>query len=140
MTERNCYRQVIESGSRFVYLVMLLMSLAVRGEAANCTNYPFKIAEFDIIFGQGISSEGSVLDLAVEFGIIVRSGAWYAYKDAKIGQGRDNTRDYLKANPLVSKEVEAQVRAKMAEKLNSGNGDSTPDFIPDDDDDIPPEE
>ncbi len=45
MTERNCYRQVIESGSRFVYLVMLLMSLAVRGEAANCTNYPFKIAE-----------------------------------------------------------------------------------------------
>lgn len=101
---------------------------------------PFKVAEFDIIFGQGISTEGCILDLAVEQGIIVRSGAWYAYKDAKIAQGRDNARDYLKANPLISREVDALVRAKLAEKLSSGLVDSAPDFISEDADDIPPEE
>lgn len=87
---------------------------------------PFKIAEFDIIFGQGISKESSVLDLAAEFGIIQKSGAWYAYNDSKIAQGRDNARDYLKANPELCKEVDALVRQKLAEKMGNLNNDFTP--------------
>ncbi|MBC7544072.1 MAG: recombinase RecA [Candidatus Sericytochromatia bacterium] len=74
---------------------------------------PFKVAEFDLIFGEGISAEGSVLDLAAEFGMVVKSGAWYAYKDQKIGQGRDNAREYLRANPDVAKEIEKAVRKQL---------------------------
>lgn len=74
---------------------------------------PFKEAEFDIMFGQGISREGDVLDLAANEGIIVKSGAWYAYNDAKIGQGRENAKLYLKENPDIFKEVEGKVRAKF---------------------------
>ena len=62
---------------------------------------PFKEAEFDIMFGKGISKEGDVLDLAAGLGIIVKSGAWYAYKDAKIGQGRENAKQYLRDNPEI---------------------------------------
>ena len=71
---------------------------------------PFKEAEFDIMFGKGISKEGDVLDLAAGLGIIVKSGAWYAYKDAKIGQGRENAKQYLRDNPEILEEVETQVR------------------------------
>lgn len=71
---------------------------------------PFKEAEFDIMFGKGISKEGDVLDLAAGLGIIVKSGAWYAYKDAKIGQGRENAKQYLRDNPEILEEVEMQVR------------------------------
>lgn len=71
---------------------------------------PFKEAEFDIMFGQGISKEGDVLDLAANIGIINKSGAWYAYNDAKIGQGRENAKLYLKENPQVMAEVERKVR------------------------------
>ena len=71
---------------------------------------PFKEAEFDIMFGQGISKEGDVLDLAANIGIINKSGAWYAYNDAKIGQGRENAKLYLKENPQVMAEVEKKVR------------------------------
>lgn len=73
---------------------------------------PFKEAEFDIMFGQGISREGDVLDLAANEGIIVKSGAWYAYNDAKIGQGRENAKLYLKENPDIFTEVEQKVREK----------------------------
>ncbi|MGN0399448.1 MAG: recombinase RecA [Blautia sp.] len=73
---------------------------------------PFKEAEFDIMFGKGISKEGDILDLAVNLGVIVKSGAWYAYKDAKIGQGRENAKQYLRDNPEIMEEVEAQVREK----------------------------
>jgi len=72
---------------------------------------PFKEAEFDIMFGQGISREGDVLDLSANLGIINKSGAWYAYNDAKIGQGRENAKQYLKDNPEIFAEVEAKVRA-----------------------------
>ena len=75
---------------------------------------PFREAEFDIMFGQGISKEGDILDLAADFGIINKSGAWYAYNGEKIGQGRENAKLYLKENPLVCEEVEAKVRAKAA--------------------------
>ena len=74
---------------------------------------PFKEAEFDIMFGKGISKEGDILDLAADCGIIVKSGAWYAYNGDKIGQGRENSKTYLRENPLVCEEVEAKVREKF---------------------------
>jgi len=74
---------------------------------------PFREAEFDIIFGEGISREGDVLDLAAENGIIEKSGAWYSYKGDRIGQGRDNSRIFLKENPNIMTAVENEVRAKL---------------------------
>lgn len=74
---------------------------------------PFKEAEFDIMFGKGISKEGDILDLAADCGIIVKSGAWYSYNGDKIGQGRENAKTYLRENPLVCEEVEAKVREKF---------------------------
>lgn len=74
---------------------------------------PFREAEFDIIFGEGISREGDVLDLAAENGIIEKSGAWYSYKGDRIGQGRDNSRVFLKENPDIMAAVENDVRAKL---------------------------
>jgi len=74
---------------------------------------PFKEAEFDIIFGEGISREGDVLDLAAENGIIEKSGAWYSYKGDRLGQGRDNSRVFLKENPDILAAVENDVRAKL---------------------------
>ncbi|MCI8725222.1 MAG: recombinase RecA [Hungatella sp.] len=71
---------------------------------------PFKEAEFDIMFGQGISKEGDILDLAVKENIVEKSGAWYAYQGAKIGQGRENAKIYLKDNPQVCLEIENKVR------------------------------
>ena len=71
---------------------------------------PFKEAEFDIMFGEGISKVGDILDLAAENGIISKSGAWYAYDGNKIGQGRENAKNYLKENPLICEEVEKKVR------------------------------
>ena len=71
---------------------------------------PFKEAEFDIMFGKGISKEGDILDLAADKGVINKSGAWYAYNGDKIGQGRENAKIYLKENPLICEEIEAKVR------------------------------
>jgi recombination protein RecA len=73
---------------------------------------PFKEAEFDIMFGKGISREGDILDLAAEAGIINKSGAWFAYNDSKIGQGRENAKQFLLDNPTICEEVEAMVREK----------------------------
>ncbi len=75
---------------------------------------PFKEAEFDIMFGKGISKEGDILDLAANLGIINKSGAWYAYNGEKIGQGRENAKNYLRENPQVCDEVEAKVREHYA--------------------------
>lgn len=75
---------------------------------------PFKEAEFDIMFGKGISREGDVLDLAADCGIVVKSGAWFSYNDAKIGQGRENAKQYLIDNPAVFDEIETKVREKYA--------------------------
>lgn len=71
---------------------------------------PFKNAEFDIMFGQGISREGDILDLAADNNVIIKSGAWYTYNGERIGQGRENTKQYLKDNPNVCVEVEGKVR------------------------------
>ena len=74
---------------------------------------PFREAEFDIIFGEGISGVGDILDLAVEFNIIDKSGAWYSYQGEKIGQGRENAKQYLKNNPEFLAQIDAIVREKM---------------------------
>ena len=71
---------------------------------------PFRTAEFDIVFGEGISKEGTLLDLAVEQDIIHKSGAWFSYGDQRIGQGRENTRQYLKQHPEITDQVEAAMR------------------------------
>lgn len=76
---------------------------------------PFRTAEFDIMYNEGISKTGDVLDLAVLHGIVGKAGAWFDYKDGKIGQGREATKVYLKENPKVSSEIEKAVRAKVAE-------------------------
>lgn len=75
---------------------------------------PFKEAEFDIIYGEGISREGCILDMAANLDIIDKSGAWFSYKGQRIGQGRDNARQFLKANPEMRDEIEEQVRAGIA--------------------------
>jgi recombination protein RecA len=75
---------------------------------------PFRTAEFDIMYNQGISGEGDVLDLAVVHGIVGKSGAWFDYKDGKIGQGREAAKVYLKENPKVLEEIDKTVRTKVA--------------------------
>lgn len=77
---------------------------------------PFRIAEFDIMYNEGISQTGDVLDLAVEYGIVDKAGAWFSYKDAKLGQGRDASKQYLKDNPKVLAEIDKLVRAKVADQ------------------------
>lgn len=73
---------------------------------------PFKVAEFDIMYGTGISNMGCVLDLAVENGFVQKSGSWFSYNDEKIGQGRDKAMEFLKSNPDVYKEFDAKIREK----------------------------
>ena len=77
---------------------------------------PFRVAEFDILYGEGISKEGNLLDSAVQLDIIHKSGAWFSYGDQRIGQGRENTRKYLKENPAIAAEIEALVRAELMGK------------------------
>ena len=76
---------------------------------------PFKTAEFDIIYGEGISQTGCLVDLGVENGILEKSGSWFSYNGEKIAQGRDKAKDYLAANPEVAKEIEEKIRAAVAE-------------------------
>ena len=81
---------------------------------------PFKTAEFDILFGQGISREGEIIDMGVNANILDKSGAWYAYNGEKIGQGRDNAREFLKENPDLSREIENKVRLSLGIPLLAG--------------------
>ncbi|MDI9335883.1 MAG: recombinase RecA [Gammaproteobacteria bacterium] len=76
----------------------------------NKVSPPFKTADFDIIFGKGISREGEIIDLGVIHKVVDKSGSWYAYKGDKIGQGRDNAREFLTENPSISKEIENKIR------------------------------
>lgn len=86
---------------------------------------PFKEAEFDIIFGEGISTVGDILDLAADAGIVNKSGAWYAYEGNKIGQGRENTKQYLKEHTEMLQEIEQKVRAHYS--LQDAKDDSNKD-------------
>ncbi|MDD6142924.1 MAG: recombinase RecA [bacterium] len=84
---------------------------------------PFKVAEFDIIYGEGISKWGSLLDMAVERDIIHKSGAWFSYEDQRIGQGRENARQYLRDNPELANRIEQILRDEAVAKLA---GDTSP--------------
>jgi recombination protein RecA len=86
---------------------------------------PFKTAEFDILFGEGISRHGEIIDMGVNAQILDKSGAWYAYNGEKIGQGRDNAREFLRENPDLAREIENKVRASLGipllpEKADAG--------------------
>jgi recombination protein RecA len=74
---------------------------------------PFKKAEFQILYGEGISREAELIDLGVAHGLVEKSGAWYSYGEDRIGQGKDNVREFLKKNPDIAGEIEAKLRAKL---------------------------
>jgi recombination protein RecA len=84
---------------------------------------PFREAEFEIMYGQGISREGEIIELASSVGIIEKSGAWYAYKGSRIGQGKDNARAYLQSNKEVAREIEEQVRVRLLPPRQQRNVD-----------------
>ena len=77
----------------------------------NKVSPPFKTVDFDIMYGEGVSKTGELVDLGVKAGIVEKSGAWFAYKGEKIGQGRENAKRYLKDNPKLAAELEAAIRA-----------------------------
>ncbi len=74
---------------------------------------PFREAEFDVMYGEGISREGDLLDLAVEHKIVDKSGAWFAYGGDRLGQGRENSKQFLKDNPQVARAIEERVRKEL---------------------------
>ena len=113
--------QTLKKGNEGMYGIRAKVKVAKNKVAP-----PFRIAEFDIIFGKGISTIGCLIDLAEESDIIVRKGAWYSYKGDNIGQGRDNTINYLLENPEIAAEVEQKVRADI-NSGNNGNGSSSAD-------------
>ena len=81
---------------------------------------PFKEAEFDIIYGKGISKEGCILDVGVSLDIIKKSGSWFSYNDQRIGQGRENVKKYLMENPELTREIESKIKAEYEKAfLNS---------------------
>jgi recombination protein RecA len=79
----------------------------------NKVSPPFKMAEFEILYGHGISREGEIIDLGVQHGLIDKAGSWYSYGDDRIGQGKENVREYLKTNPETAAEIEAKIRATL---------------------------
>ena len=98
---------------------------------------PFRTCEFDLIFGQGISREGSLLDMAVAKDIIVKSGAWFSYNDQRIAQGRDNARQYLKDHPDVFDEIDALVRQQLTQTtVPAVSEDEIPEMDVDAEDDL----
>jgi len=86
----------------------------------NKVSPPFKTAEFDILYGEGISREGEIIDMGVEAKVLEKSGAWYAYEGEKIGQGKDNAREFLKENPELAIEIENKVRSSLGIPLLPG--------------------
>jgi len=77
---------------------------------------PFRQCEFDILYNEGISKEGELVDMGASINVIDKSGAWYSYKGDRIGQGRDNARQYLKENPQIATDIEQEIRAAMGVK------------------------
>ena len=90
---------------------------------------PFKQVEFDILFGKGISKMGDLLELAAELGVIYKSGTWYTYGDAKLGQGRENARTYLENNPQTAAEVEAKIRQSNFQIKLLGSAEESPALV-----------
>ena len=79
----------------------------------NKVSPPFKLAEFEILYGQGISREGEIIELGVQHGLIDKAGSWYSYGDDRIGQGKENVREFLKTNPDIAAEIEHKIRARL---------------------------
>ncbi|MBK7250633.1 MAG: recombinase RecA [Gammaproteobacteria bacterium] len=93
----------------------------------NKVSPPFREAEFEIMYGQGISRAGELIELGSTHGIIEKSGSWYSYKGERIGQGKDNTREFLKSHPDIAADIEAQIRAKLMPARRSGSGEQAAD-------------
>ncbi len=91
----------------------------------NKVSPPFKTAEFDILYGEGISREGEIIDMGVTAQVVEKSGAWYAYNGEKIGQGKDNAREFLRENTEVAREIENKVRESMGIPLQTGGAAQT---------------
>jgi recombination protein RecA len=87
----------------------------------NKVSPPFKSVEFEILYGLGISREGEIIDLGVQQGLINKSGSWYSYGDERIGQGKDNVREYLKSNPEIAQVIEAKIREQLMPKPANGD-------------------
>ena len=115
--------QTLKKGNEGMYGIRAKVKVAKNKVAP-----PFRIAEFDIIFGKGISTIGCLLDLAEDMDILVRKGAWYSYKGDNIGQGRDNTINYLLENPEIATEIEQKVRASINSGENGNGSASMEDF------------
>ena len=94
---------------------------------------PFREAEFDVVYGQGISKEGNILDMAVNLDIIEKAGSWFSYNGERIGQGRENVKKYLKENPEILQEVESKVRENFAKAFEQSLGEELPSEEEDDD-------
>ena len=91
----------------------------------NKVSPPFRQADFEILYGEGISRQGEIIELGVKHGFVDKSGAWYAYNGQKIGQGKDNTREWLKSNPAIAEEIERKIREAVGIKIeiNENQGD-----------------
>ena len=87
---------------------------------------PFKVVEFDLMYGKGISKVGELVDLGAKAGVVEKSGAWYAYKGEKIGQGRENAKIYLEKNPNIATEIEKVIRDKAAAISKELEGNPSP--------------
>ena len=93
----------------------------------NKVSPPFKQAEFEILYGQGISRHGEIIDLGVQHGIVDKAGSWYSYGDDRIGQGKENVREFLKANPEMAAEIERKIRTKLLPKTVQVKGEAAAD-------------
>ncbi|WP_293760091.1 recombinase RecA [uncultured Aquitalea sp.] len=97
----------------------------------NKVSPPFRQADFDILYGEGISREGEIIELGVKHGFVEKSGAWYSYEGQKIGQGKDNTREWLKSNPAVAAEIERKIRDAVGIKVEITDGQADEDYAED---------
>ena len=94
---------------------------------------PFREAEFDIVYGQGISKEGNILDMAVNLDIVEKAGSWFSYNGERIGQGRENVKKYLRENPKMLEEIEGKVRQDFEKVFEESLGEELPEIDMDDD-------
>jgi len=94
----------------------------------NKVSPPFKQAEFEILYGEGISRHGEIIDLGVQHGIVDKAGSWYSYGDDRIGQGKENVREFLRNNPEMAEEIEGKIRSKLlpskADVIDIAGGDA----------------
>ncbi len=97
---------------------------------------PFKIAEFDIIYGKGISKSGEIVDIGIELGIVQKSGSWFSYNGERIGQGKENAKEFIESDPALLAEIEEKIKAQK-DKIDLASGDA---YSLDDDDELPPDE